>query len=293
MSGQDKIFEMVTNAIIAKLEEGTIPWHKPWMVKTGMPTNLVSNKTYRGINVLLLGIQGYESPYWVSFKQASKLGGHVKKGEPGTVIVFWKWFEKEEEVENPATGETEIKKRNIPFLRYYRVWNVEQCDGLKHKRLVPDEDAREVEVNTDAETIWNEWEHPEVKHTGNRSFYHRIDDYIQLPKQSKFDTDDDYYATLFHEGIHSTGHKDRLNRASLAKDEDYGVEDYSKEELVAEIGACYLATVAGIEKTIDNSAAYIKGWLEKLRNDKRMVVYAAAQAEKAAEYILNKEDNNG
>jgi antirestriction protein ArdC len=287
MSGQDKIFEMVTDTIVSKLEEGTIPWHKPWTGTIGMPRNLISNKAYRGINILLLGLQGYGSPYWVSFRQASKLGGHVRKGEAGTIIVFWKWFEKEEEAVNPDTGETEIKKVNIPFLRYYRVWNVEQCEGLKHKRLQPKEDGREVEVNTTAETIWNGWEHPEVRTNGGRAFYHIGDDYIGMPEQATFDTDDDYYSTLFHEGIHSTGHPDRLNRPSIVRDKDYGVDDYSKEELVAEIGACYLATMAGIERTIDNSVAYINGWLNKLKSDKRMVVYAAAQAEKAAEYILN------
>ena len=273
------VYEIVTDRIIDLLEKGVVPWHKPWAGGSNqLPCNLVSKKAYRGVNVWLLSCAGYSSPYWVSYKQATELGGQVRKGEKSTLVVYWKMFENIDK----ATGE----KKTIPMLRYYNVFNVSQCDGIK----TPESDEI-VKIDFDpideAEKIVNNMQKkPRITHNDQRAYYDRANDYVNMPNKETFDKVESYYSVLFHELTHATGHEDRLGR--LQKDVSrFGDSSYAKEELVAEMGASFLCATSGIiERTLDNSAAYIASWLKALKNDKKLVVSAAGKAHAACDYIL-------
>jgi len=276
------VYEIITARIMSQLESGTVPWHKPWNVGThGGPQNLVSKKEYRGVNVFLLSCMPYSLPYWVSYKQAQQLGGNVRKGEKSTPVVFWKWLEKE----NPETGKAE----KIPLLRYYRVFNVSQCEGIDGK--IPQVDESDVEPFgpiAKCERIVEAMPgRPEIRHGMDGGFYQPSNDFVGMPDRERFETAESYYSTLFHELTHSTGHESRLNRQGIATVAGFGSQTYSKEELVAEMGSAFLSGHCGIEdRILDNSAAYINGWLGRLKNDPKLVVMAAAKAQKASDYIL-------
>jgi len=271
------VYEQVTERIAALLEKGTVPWRKPWKAQSGLPRNLVSKKAYRGINILLLHAMSYESPFWLTFRQAQELGGSVRKGEKACPVVFWK----QHEVEDKETGETQ----KIPMMRFYYVFNVSQCDGLKN---IPAPVETPFSAPTKPEEIVAFMpKRPEIKHGMRKAFYSPREDIIAMPDRERFDDEAGYYATLYHEMTHSTGHRSRLNRPTLTESEGFGSNPYCKEELIAEMGAAFLCGQAGIaERTEENSAAYIQNWLEALKNDKSLIVQAAGQAQKAADFIL-------
>lgn len=275
----NKVYDIITERVISLLEKGTVPWHKPWSGQEHHPKNLVSKKEYNGINTFMLSSAGYDSPYWVTFKQARDKGGNVKKGERGFPCVFWKWLAIEDK-ENRD-------KRNVPFLRYYTVFNVLQCDGIEIP--VVGVHSTKFHSNEICERIVSEMPNPpKIKHEGGMAFYTPSHDRIMIPPQESFYDSEFYYCTLFHELTHSTGHKSRLSRPGIETIIS-GSNLYSKEELIAEMGAAFLCGYSGIEnKIIDNSASYISSWLVKLMNDSRLVVHAAGQAQKAADYILRR-----
>lgn len=282
------VYEIVTERILERLEAGTVPWHRPWAAG-GAPRNLISGKEYRGVNVWLLASENFSSPYWLTFNQAKALGGNVRKREKATPVIFWRWIARD--TENTETGETETKK--IPLIRYYRVFNVEQCDGLTHKRLETQaEEPAPFNVIEAAEAIVSGYpEPPTIAHDGRGSAYYRpATDSIHMPTPETFDSEEHYYATLFHEMAHSTGHESRLTRPGITNHIRHGRHEYSQEELVAEMGAAFLAAEAGIdaEGLMDNSAAYVASWLKALRSDVKMVVFAGAQAQKAVDHILSR-----
>jgi len=268
------VYEIITNRILEQLEKGVVPWQKPW--KTTMPRNLVSGKPYRGINILLLSLQDHGSAYWATFKQIKQAGGSVAKGSKSTPVVYWNM----KEVEDKETGE----KKEVPFMRYYRAFNLDQTEGIEK----PEEEQNEVEPLEACENIVTGMpDKPAIFHNGmNRAYYSPVRDAIHLPLKSKFVSSGEYYSTLFHELIHSTGHSSRLNRKGITEMTSFGSEKYSKEELIAEIGSAFLCGQARIEnKTINNSAAYVQSWLKELKSDKKLVVIAAAQAQKAVDWI--------
>lgn len=274
------VYDLITERIMTLLEKGTVPWRKPWKAQTGLPRNLVSRKVYRGINLWVLHAVNYESPFWLTFRQAHELGGSIRKGEKACPVVFWKQLE----VEDKESGETE----KIPMLRFYYVFNLAQCDGLKNIPAMPP-----VEIPLNAPTKPEEIvafmpKRPEIKHGMRKAFYSPTADIIAMPHRARFENEAGYYAVLFHELTHSTGHQSRLNRATLTESEGFGSNPYCKEELIAEMGAAFLCGHAGIaDRTIENSAAYITGWLEALQNDRKLIVQASAQAQKAADFILD------
>jgi antirestriction protein ArdC len=276
---KNKTYDRITDRITALLEQGTVPWHKPWKARTGLPRNLVSQKSYRGINVFLLIAMSYESPLWLTFRQASQLGGSVRKGEKACPVVFWKQLA----VEDKKSGE----QQKIPLLRYYHVFNVTQCDGLKIGT-----EPVEAPVNgiiKPEEIVANMPQPPVIKHGMTRAYYSPREDCVGMPPRERFERAEDYYSTVFHELVHSTGHEKRLKRATVAENNSFGSDPYCKEELIAEMGAAFLCGQAEIaERTINNSAAYINNWLERLRNDKMLIVQAAAQAQKATDFILGR-----
>lgn len=281
------VYAIVTERIVRLLEQGTIPWQKPWVGESGAPRNLVSGKPYRGVNTFLLHAMSYASPFWVTFKQAKELGGSVKRGEHACPVVFWKWLELDE----PGSGPDNRKR--VPFLRYYSVFNVAQCEGIPAERIpTVDGGRREHNAIEAAEAIVNAMpKRPEIRLGGGRACYQPAADRVCMPELGTFRTPEDFHSVLFHELTHATGHESRLNRKGVSGTDGewsaFGSAPYAREELVAEMGAAFLCGHAGIvERTVENSAAYVASWLERLKNDAKLVVTAAAQAQKAADFIL-------
>ena len=230
--------------------------------------------------------QGYSSPFFGTFNSLKKNGGIVRKGEKGTLVSFWKRFEKED----PETGIVDT----IPFLRLFTVFSVDQADWEKGipEKFIPDaapEDHDPIEAAVGIVKGYFDSEEkpvpPSLSHGGNSAFYAPAKDSIRMPEMGQFTGADEYYSTLFHEMGHSTGSKDRLNRKSLQDVNSFGDHAYSREELVAEFTACFLCGDAGIEDTRENSAAYLRNWIGKLEDDPKLLIQAAAQATKAARYI--------
>jgi antirestriction protein ArdC len=280
------VYTIVTNRIIEHLEKGVIPWQKPW-TDADLPKNLVTGKHYRGINVWLLNSLNYSQNSFLTFKQVKDLGGSLKKGEKAQEVIFWKWLEKE----NAETKEIE----KVPILRYYKVFNIDQCTDIPKEKLPPVVERKNDPLDT-CEKIINEMpKRPDIRFKEHKAYYNKLDDYVNLPKMETFVNSESYYETLFHELVHSTGHNERLNRKELLESRGMRSDKYAMEELTAEMGASYLKSYAGIPvEQLENNAAYIQGWLERLKNDKRFIVHASAQAQKATDYILNikNEDNN-
>ena len=272
------IYAAVTDRIIAQLEAGQIPWHKPW-IASGQAVSRSTGKPYSLLNQLLLGQHGE----YVTFHQCATEGGHIRKGEKAQMVVFWKWIEQEDK----DTGE----KKQIPFLRYYSVFHLSQCEGLtaKHAPQLPNT----AHADQQAEAVIADYVQRSgvtIRHQdGDKACYHPSSDSITLPHIEQFTDTAAYYSTAFHELTHSTGHASRLNR--LEKTAFFGSEAYSKEELVAEIGAASLVQHVGLETphSFTNNAAYIQSWLKSLKNDKRLIVSAAGWAEKAVALILGSE----
>lgn len=271
------VYEVITDRILTMLKDGVVPWRQPWTAASA-PKNLVSKKEYRGVNVLLLGTQKYTSPYWCTYKQCTEKGGQVRKGEKSTPVVFWKITEDK----NDATKKSFI-------LRYYNVFNVGQCDGLDVPAV---ESGRVNNPIRECENLVRLYKTmPRIEHGGGRAYYNPSFDYIGMPTRESFHSPEEYYSTLFHELVHSTGHKDRLDREGITNPIKFGSHDYSFEELVAECGSAFLCGRAGIgNRVIDNQAAYISSWVGKLKSEPRWIVEASSKAAKAVDYIAPPED---
>ena len=277
------VYEMVTDRIIEQLENGVIPWEKPWTGVRSGAFNRVSKKSYSLLNQMLLGKDGE----WASFKQWTDLGGHIRKGEKSSIVVFWKVLPVEEVQEDGS----KIMKQ-IPLLKYINVFHISQVDGVEPLKQ---EELHDIEPIEKAESILQDYwtrEHITVEHIkGDKAFYSPMRDMIQLPLFEQFKDSNEYYSTAFHESVHSTMKESRCNRAEERKDKlvAFGSEEYSKEELVAELGSASLMNIIGIEtkKSFKNSTAYIQSWIRVLKNDVKFIVSASSKAEKAVNYILN------
>lgn len=282
--GSENIYEMITGQILEIMAQGIIPWKKPWSAR-GAHRNLISGKQYRGVNVLLLSCSGFRSPWWMSFKQAAEKGGKVRKGEKGRQIIFWKPLIVKKE--QPTTGKEEAKK--IFMLRYYTVFNLEQIDGID----APQEpEGIELQPIEEAQGIVDQMRNAPVitQAAGNKSCYYPSLDKVQMPFFQDFDEAEEFYSVLFHELGHSTGHASRLDRKEVQSCSRFGSEDYSKEELVAEMTAAFLCGEAGIlPATVKNSVAYLQSWSAKIKEDNKLIINAAAAGQRAADYILNRE----
>ncbi|MBL0226123.1 MAG: DUF1738 domain-containing protein [Geobacteraceae bacterium] len=275
------VYDVINTRILELLEQGTVAWRKPWNAQSNYPKNLISKKPYRGVNVFLLACQQYSSPWFLTYKQVQDKGGHVLKGSKSTPVIFWKFLDSKD------TEHSEDKNGKIPLLRYYSVFNIEQTEGIPYPPA--EETHNTFDPISSAEKIVADLpQKPDIKYGGNRAYYSVSLDYVQLPYQHTFNSPEEYYSTLFHELGHATGHANRLGRKSILEPSYFGSHEYSKEELISECCSAYILGHCGIEqKTLENSAAYIQGWLKALKNDKTLLVHAAAQAQKAADYILN------
>lgn len=277
------IFKEVTDRIISELEKGSVPWEKPWTGTRSGAYSRSTGKPYSLLNQMLLGMPGE----YITFNQCSQAGGFVRKGEKARFVVFWKFIEEEK-----VNEKGEMEKASVPFLRYYNVFHIDQCEGIESK--YKPEALKHVDPVADAEDIMAAY----LQRSGcglfhsrqDQAFYRPLTDSIHLPLRDQFKSSSEYYGTLFHEAAHSTGHKSRLNRIDNVA--SFGSEVYSKEELVAEISAAASLHELGIEtpKTFRNNAAYIQSWLMALRNDKRLIVSAAGKAEKAVNLIFGRSE---
>jgi antirestriction protein ArdC len=285
------VYAIVTEKIVNLLEQGIVPWRRPWSA-TGLPRNLVSKKPYRGVNLFLLSATKYASPFWLTMKQANEVGGSVRKGEHSQTVVFWK-VDKIANAENdtgPENDEADEKSRRRFVLRYYRLFNLEQCELPQAvlDKLPKIETHQHDPIEAAERIIAGMPNPPEIQYAGSKAFYSPTTDRITLPPRELFISAEEHFGTLAHEMSHAAGAPKRLNRKSISEAAPFGSPTYSFEELVAELSAAYLCAEAGISPAVlENQAAYIQGWLAKLRSEKRMVVIAAAQAQKAADYILN------
>ncbi len=288
------VYQVITNRLIEKLEAGCVPWRKPWR-SIGAPRNLVSKKFYRGINVWLLTVQGYTSPYWATIRQINELGGAVRKGEKATPVVFWRIYVDGVELKagepEPEAQEAEEHGKRRFVLRYFSVFNTEQCNlpaSVADKLALP-EQRKHDPIEACEKILAGMPNAPEIVHAGDKAFYSPVTDRVTMPPRGLFESAGEYWATLWHEcGGHATGHPKRLNRDSIKEAAPFGSATYSLEECIAEMAAAYLCGIAGIEnRTIDNSAAYLAGWLARLRNDRKFIIHAAAQAQRACDYVLN------
>ncbi len=276
------VYQIVTNRIIEELEKGIIPWRKPWS-GGGMPMNFVTKKLYRGVNCLLLRLTDFTEPYFLTFNQVQKLGGSVKPGSKSHIVVYWNWIDSKTHVNKK--GEPE----KVPLLRYYRVFNIQQVSGIEYQSLT--ENLNEFKKDENCEVVVNNYmNRPEVRHEEQRAYYRSSDDCINMPKKETFVTSEKYYATLFHELVHSTGHSTRLKREGVINVSSFGSADYSKEELIAETGAAFLCARTGIVNlTFKNSVAYIQGWLAVLKKDSKFLINATGKAQKAVDFITGEE----
>ena len=275
------VYEIVTSRILEQLESGIVPWRKPW--RTDPPCNLITGKEYRGINPFLLAPQGYGSRYWLTFNQANKLGGHIRKGERSSIVTFWNVGK--EKIVRDADGK---ERKSKPFLlRFYRVFNIEQTEGIADKLGLGNAPPRVASID-ECEAIVNAMPNPPKREQSDRAWYRPSNDTVGMPSQSLFHSSEEYYSTLFHELTHSTGHSSRIGREGIEDIAAFGSESYSREELIAEMGAAMLCGVTGISPaTIPNSAAYLQSWINRLRGDSKLLVSAASAAQKAADYIRN------
>lgn len=278
-NGED-VYQVITDKVLDRLESGTVPWRKPWTVAADGPRN-IEGRMYRGLNVFLLLSAGYDSPYWMTFKQINERGGRIRKGEKSTAVIFWKRLVVAEK-DDPE------KKTVVPLLRFYNVWNLEQIDGI-NPPIVAEVKPEFTPIEAAEKVVANYPHAPLIAHEGGRAFYRPATDEITLPPKESFETPDAYYATAFHEMGHSTGHEKRLKRKKWASF-GFGTHEYGREELVAEMTAAFLAGETGIlPNTIDNSAAYLRSWIRTIGEDPRAVVWAAGQAQRAADHILGRE----
>lgn len=282
-----KICEMVTERIVKEMERGIIPWRRPWTGSTTAAISHSTGKPYSLLNQIILGRAGE----YITFKQVTAEGGKVKKGEKGHPVVFWKM---QTVTETDSNGEP--REKLIPFLRYYTVFHIDQCEGITAKHTAEAPATAPVSPVEAAEQIVKGYAERESnlrierKQESNSAYYSPALDKIVVPCLEQYSDSAEYYSTLFHEMVHSTGHSTRLNRfTGTAAAAAFGGEEYSKEELTAEIGAAALVNACGIDDShsITNSAAYIQSWLKALKNDPTMIITAAGKAEKATAYITD------
>ena len=288
-SSRPDLYTRITDKIVAALEEGTRPWMKPWNAEhaAGRITRPLRHNgaPYSGINIIMLwqaaSVCGYNAPIWMTFKQARDLGASVRKGEHGELVVYANTITRTEQ--NERGEEREI---DIPFMKGYTVFNVEQIDGLPaHYYQLAESVLDPVKRIEHAENFFAAFG-ADIRHGGNRAYYATGADYVQMPPFETFRDAQSYYAVLAHECTHWTRHKSRLDR-NFGR-EKWGDEGYAREELVAELGSAFIS--ADLELSLEpreDHVAYIESWLKVLQNDKRAIFSAAAHAQRAADYLQN------
>lgn len=280
-----KVFDYLNQRVTEMLDNGIIPWHKPWRGARVQPMNIHGN-AYRGINWFLFMLMGHDTPVYLTFNQIKKMGGTIREGEEKSYypVYFYTYVKKEND---------DGTEKSFPVFKYYRVWNVESVEGItlpaKVQKMLSVPKADHDPLEQGEAVIKNMPNAPTMNYGGDRACYSPTLDTLKCPKLEQFDTPEDFYLTMFHEMTHSTGHDKRLSRKSVTDAAAFGSHEYSREELVAEMGACMLADACGIDMEgahIDNSASYIASWAKKIKDEPKLLATAAAQAQKAMDYIM-------
>lgn len=285
---RENLYREITDKIIAELEQGVVPWVQPWnggnqLCPLGLPLNGLTRRSYSGINILLLWSaleeRGFASSYWVTFKQCIAMGGTVRKGEKGTHVYFAdKFVPQKEKVRAEESGD---EPNSIAFLKRYTVFNAEQCDGLPKGLIATPVAKSERQIVPEAEALIAATG-ADFRIGGDQAFYVPSEDFIRIPNQTAYADQINYYRTAFHELGHWTGHKSRLDRNLTTK---FGTQDYSREELVAEMATAFVCASLGIVPTVRHTD-YIGNWLQVLKEDAKAIVRAASLASKASDFIL-------
>ena len=291
------LYEAITTKVVEMLEQGKIPWQKPWQVDSNgnpnLPMNFTTKKAYRGVNVWLLSYSQFSSPYWMTFKQCAERGGKIKTGEKATEIFFYSFIQKgvKDEKGNAKLDDkgNEVKEQ-FSLIKSYMVFNFEQTEGLTahESKLIEKPECKFDKIENCENIINNFVNSPSISFGGDRAFYRPSSDAVQMPNFEQFKNAESYYSVFFHELTHSTGHSNRLKRDGVVKIDSFGSHQYSLEELVAEMGASYIGAIAGIQNSeiLDNSVAYIQNWIKVLKNDVSLLMKASGQAQKASDMIL-------
>ena len=300
-TGRDNdLYQQVTNKIIALIEKGVAPWRRTWSTY-GLARNYVTRHIYTGINLILMNNTPHSIPYFMTFRQVKEHGGIIRKGTKAEMVIYFNMYykdcydhtlDKEEAYKRRTAGE-EIQV--LKFIRYYNVFNIADIEGIKFE--IPEVVLKPNETIARCEKVIDGMPNPPTfnRIDGNRAFYSPAYDFVNIPAIEQFDTPEDYYATFFHELIHSTGHASRLAREEVMNHQTFGSNPYSREEILAEMGASFLCSSVNIDydSVIENNAAYLAGWLKVLREDSKFIFKAAAEAQKAAGYIINPKQTNG
>ncbi|MBK8954986.1 MAG: DUF1738 domain-containing protein [Saprospiraceae bacterium] len=291
------LYDEVTNRIIAMIENGVAPWRKTWSTY-GLARNYVSGRLYTGINYILMNNTGHPIPYFATFNQIKELGGTIKKGAEASLVIYFKMYYKDSDDKTltPEIAKDRYQKgediKVLRFIRYYNVFNIEDIEGIEiDQTRFPEVKLSDNEKITRCEEIiMNMSNPPDLRQIdSNKAFYSPEQDFINLPSIGQFETSEHYYATYFHELIHATGHASRLARVEVMDFSGFGTTPYSKEELVAEMGASMLCSLVQIdsEQVKENSISYMAGWLKVLKEDPKFIFRVSAEAQKAVEFILN------
>jgi antirestriction protein ArdC len=272
----NNVYQIITDRIIDKLNQGVSPWVKPWSNDNRLAMNFISKKPYKGINFILTNFSQFSSPYWLSYKQASSLGGQVKAGSKSTPIVYYQKLNKQD-----ASG----KDQTYMLCKYFSCFNLDQIEGIEvEKSTIQPNPFKAIES---AELIVKNWTNkPKIEFNDQSAYYKTSSDIINMPRKESFKIPEAYYSTLFHELGHSTGSVNRLNREGVTQPIKFKSHSYSKEELIAEMTSSFLCANAGIDCQIDQSASYIQSWLKVLQGDSKLVLQAASAAQKASDLIL-------
>lgn len=279
-------YEDVTARIVAEMEQGVVPWVRPWSrsaAPLGLPRSAASRKFYSGINILILWDavikRGFANQEWLTFRQALGLGGHVRKGEKGTVICYADSFVPKDERERAKDSGDDPSR--VPFLKRFTVFNVEQCDGLPAHIVPAPPGYPETETHPEAERLISA-SGATIRETGGEAYYHQGEDFIRLPPRGSFVTPADYYCTALHELGHWTAHPKRLARDLTGR---FGSTAYAREELIAELTSAFLCAHLGIVPQVRH-ADYLANWLAVLKADTKAIFHAASQASKASDFLI-------
>lgn len=279
------VYQKVTDLFIEKIEAGVNPWVKTWSIPGVLPQNYFNKNIYKGVNLFLLSLTPFDIPFFCTYKQAKENGGTIRKGAKSLPVIYWNVVESKTETITSPDGLEQPKK--MAFIKYYNVFNICDVEGIDFVLPKSLENANEP-ITTCESLVANMPQAPRIQHIHKAgAYYSPLADYINMPDLTQFSSSEAYYSVLFHELVHSTGHASRLNREGVTQLCPFGSTNYSKEELVAELGAALLTMFTGISNAelIDNSAAYLKGWLKPLKDDKKFIFWAAKEAQKAVQYV--------
>lgn len=285
------VYEIVTEKIIEGLKMGKIAWRMPWSKTATGEAPFISYQTgrpYSFLNTLLLMISGAPEGEFITYKQCKEQGGKIREGAKSYMVTFSTWWTPED-----LKTDNEESDPKMWYLRYYQVFAVADCEGITPKHTIEIQESNAPSRIAEAEAVVMMYQKAQEglkiysNSNSNEAYYKKNSDTIVVPVISQYKDEVEYYGTLFHEMVHSTGSEKRLSRKEVVERNFFGSEDYSKEELVAEIGAQFILNRLGIStaKVERNSQAYINHWIEKLKSDPKMIIIAAAQAEKAVHYI--------